>query len=414
MGCTVRQGIQVYRSFVIGLILPIVLSGCLTNDSVEPDSANIAPSTTGANGAPKLLGNAPRMVKVGVAYAFHPKATDPEADPLSFSINNKPTWIDFDETIGYLSGIPLLGHEGTYSNIEIIVSDGESLTKLKPFSITVEPTTAPNMPPEIDGDPTLGVIVGETYSFTPFGWDPDGDILTYSIQNKPSWATFNSATGHLSGTPQAGQDGINTDIAITVFDNNSAASLPAFSIIVFAGNTAPHISGTPATISAVGHNYSFTPTALDPTSDELTYSIQNKPVWAQFNKSTGTLSGTPQAGDVGSFSNIEISVSDGEFSDVLPGFTITVNQFNLGSVTLNWVAPTQNEDGTALINLNGYKIYYGTSPGNYSNQITINNPGITSYVIDNLAPDTWYFASKSFNASGMESAYSNQVSRTVN
>jgi Fibronectin type III domain len=91
-----------------------------------------------------------------------------------------------------------------------------------------------------------------------------------------------------------------------------------------------------------------------------------------------------------------------------------VNQVSLGSATLNWIPPTQNTDGSALTDLAGYRIYYSTSPGNYPNQITINNPGITTYVVDNLTPNTWYFVSTSFNSSGMESDFSNVATRTIN
>jgi hypothetical protein len=282
------------------------------------------------------------------------------------------------------------------------------------FSISVEPNTTPNMPPEIDGTPATSVTVGDTYTFAPTGSDPDGDPLTYSIQGKPGWATFSASTGQLSGAPQRGDEGTYTDIAITVSDNVSAASLPAFSITVNAANAAPAISGTPSSSVTAGTAYSFTPTASDPDGDTLTFSIQNMPPWAQFNTASGALSGTPQAGDAGSYANISISVSDGNLGNTLPEFTITVNQVSLGSVTLNWTPPTQNTDGSVLTDLAGFKIYYGTSPDNYPNEITIDNPGITTFVVDNLTPDTWYFVSTAFNASGEESDFSNIATRTIN
>ncbi len=126
------------------------------------------------------------------------------------------------------------------------------------------------------------------------------------------------------------------------------------------------------------------------------------------------MSGTPQVGDAGSYTNISIGVSDGNLSDTLPGFTITVNQVSLGSATLNWTPPTQNTDGSNLMDLAGYKIYYGTSPDSYLNQITINNPGVTTYVVDNLTPNTWYLVSTAFNSSGMESDVSNVATKTIN
>ena len=175
---------------------------------------------------------------------------------------------------------------------------------------------------------------------------------------------------------------------------------------------APQISGTPSPSVNVGQGYSFTPTAADLNGDNLTFSIQNKPSWATFSSSTGQLSGTPQVGDAGTYANISISVSDGNLSDTLPNFTITVNQVSLGSATLNWTPPTQNTDGTALTDLAGYRLFWGP-PGNRSNSVTINNPGLTSYVVDNLAPGTYEFVATAFNAVGMDSQYSNSAIKTV-
>jgi len=409
-----RQGTQAYRNVVAGLVLPVTLASCFMHEPVDPADLSNTPPPTGNNNAPEIWGNAPRVVRVGVDYSFTPEAMDPDGDPLSFSISNEPTWLTFDASNGRLSGVPLLGNEGTYNDIEIAVSDGLLTTNLPRFSISVEPNTTPNMPPEIDGTPATSVTVGDTYTFTPTGSDPDGDPLTYSIQNRPGWAAFSSSTGQLAGTPQPGDEGPYADIAITVSGGVSAASLPAFSITVNAGNAAPTISGTPSLIINVGQSYSFTPTASDPDGDNLTFSIQNMPPWAQFNTASGALSGTPQAGDAGSYANISISVSDGNLGNTLPEFTITVNQVSLGSVTLNWTPPTQNTDGSVLTDLAGFKIYYGTSPDNYPNEITIDNPGITTFVVDNLTPDTWYFVSTAFNASGEESDFSNIATRTIN
>ena len=82
-------------------------------------------------------------------------------------------------------------------------------------------------------------------------------------------------------------------------------------------------------------------------------------------------------------------------------------------MTLNWTAPTENEDGSPLEDLSGYRIYWGATPGNYPNSVTIDNPGLTTYVVDNLAPGTYEFVATSFNAAGVESGYSNAATKTV-
>ena len=87
-------------------------------------------------------------------------------------------------------------------------------------------------------------------------------------------------------------------------------------------NVAPTIAGDANTTVSVGQPYSFTPTAGDADGDALTFSIENKPAWADFNASNGALTGTPTA--YGATADINISVSDGEASASLPLFTITV------------------------------------------------------------------------------------------
>jgi len=180
------------------------------------------------------------------------------------------------------------------------------------------------------------------------------------------------------------------------------------------GNQAPTISGNPPAAVMVGESYSFTPTASDPDGDPLTFSIANKPNWASFDTGTGRLSGNPTLANVGMTSNIRITVSDGDLSASTSSFAIDVTQTGTASTTLSWTAPTMNEDGTTLTDLAGYKIYYGKSSRNYTNTIQIDNPSVTTYVVDNLSPDTYYFAATSVNSSGIESRYSGEAVKTLN
>lgn len=81
-----------------------------------------------------------------------------------------------------------------------------------------------------------------------------------------------------------------------------------------------------------------------------------------------------------------------------------------GSITVAWVAPTANTDGTALNNLAGYRIRYGTSQANLDQLISISNPGATSHKLTSLPGATYYFVMTALNASGIESQQSNVVS----
>jgi hypothetical protein len=163
----------------------------------------------------------------------------------------------------------------------------------------------------------------------------------------------------------------------------------------------------------VGQAYSFKPTATDADGDNLTFAISGKPSWASFNTATGKLAGTPAAADVGSHEEITISVSDGQSTTNLAQFAINVVQQSNGSVSLAWAAPTENTDGSTLTNLEGYKIHYGTQSHNYSTTVTLENAGITRYVIENLAPGKYYFAISAVSASGAESDLSGEASKVL-
>ena len=196
-------------------------------------------------------------------------------------------------------------------------------------------------------------------------------------------------------------------------DDGASSAAPTPTPTPTPTNSAPRISGNPASAVNVGDAYSFTPTASDADGDSLTFSIANMPGWASFDSATGELSGQPTLGDVGTYSNISISVSDGTVSASLSGFTITVNQMSSLSATLSWTAPTQNEDGSALEDLAGYKIYWGTTPGNYTNSVTIDTIGTTTYVVENLSPGTYEFVATAYNTSGVESRYSSPATKVL-
>jgi hypothetical protein len=66
-----------------------------------------------------------------------------------------------------------------------------------------------------------------------------------------------------------------------------------------------------------------------------------------------------------------------------------------------------------MTDLAAYRINYGTDPGNLSETVEINGVGVTTRVIENLSPGTWYFVIRAANARGAESAPSNVVSKVI-
>jgi len=198
--------------------------------------------------------------------------------------------------------------------------------------------------------------------------------------------------------------GCNND---TSASNGDAVSNPSAPSAV--ANSGLTISGSPVSSVAAGSSYSFRPTADDARGAALTFAIKNQPGWARFDPSTGTLAGTPTTAYVGSSAEIVITVSDGSATAALPGFSIEVTQTTAGAAALSWVVPTE-VTGTELA---GYHIYYGASSTQLTQVVDIGNPDSTSFLIDNLATGTWYFAIKSYTSSNIESSLSAIVSVTI-
>jgi len=379
----------------------------VSSNATTPPSANRAPTIAGVPATTAI---------VGQTFNFAPVGDDPDDNPLTYSIQNRPTWLTFTAATGQVSGTPATANIGSTGPIVITVSDGQASASIQ-FTLTVSaaPSTPPvNRPPTITGSPATSVTAGNSYGFSPVGSDPDGNSLRYSIQNGPSWATFNTNTGRLAGTPTAANVGTSARITISVTDGTATTSLPSFTIQVVArANRPPTISGSPLLSTVVGLLYSFQPSASDPDGNALTFSIQNRPSWATFNTATGRLSGTPGLLDILSFANVTISVTDGTAVVSLPSFNLSVLALANGRATVNWTPPTENTDGTALTDLAGYRIAYGRSADDLDQSVSVTNPGLTSFTVDNLSTGTWYFAVIVVNAAGAESAISNIATKLI-
>jgi hypothetical protein len=190
-------------------------------------------------------------------------AGDVDSDALTFHIQNQPTWASFSAADGHMSGTPSAAAVGTYPDIVVSVSDGKSTAALPAFSVTV---------------------------MAPAAADIDGDQLTFKIQNQPSWANFNSATGALTGNPTAANVNTYSNIIISVTDGIATTSLAPFSItVVQAANGSASLSWTAPTTNSDGSTLSnlagyhvhygtstaMTQTAQVATAGVTTYTLNN-------------------------------------------------------------------------------------------------------------------------------------------
>ena len=228
------------RSTKNALIAVMLLAGTLAfatdaaaggpnNSRCKPGRKNPNCPVTTVNTPPTISGTGGATLTTGQSYSFAPAATDPDGQTLTFTITNRPAWANFSPSTGRLSGTATSAAVGEYMDIRISVSDGSATASLAPFSIVVNQA---NRAPTISGNPATAVLEGQTYSFTPNAGDADGDPLSFTITNRPVWASFDAASGRLSGTPAAGTAGSYANVTIRVSDGTTTATLPAFAVNV--------------------------------------------------------------------------------------------------------------------------------------------------------------------------------------
>lgn len=426
-----------------------------------------------AQAGPTLSGTPPTTAQAGKVYDFAPTVSDAGGTKLTFWASHKPSWATFDTQTGRLTGTPGANDVGTTPPIKISASyparDTTRWLVMPEFTITVAAATSTKTTTvttseslTLSGAPPTTVTAGRTYAFKPTVTNPHGTELTFWASHTPRWATFDKTTGELRGTPTSADVGTTPDIKLSISyvvrGTTRWMSLPIFRITVLASSSstpqpepepapepepepAPQspattltMSGTPPTSIAVGQRYDFTPTITNPHGTALTFWASYRPSWATFDTKTGRMTGTPGPGDVGTTPEIKLSISYVVRGVTrwmsLPRFTITVQAApatpdtppttsepelpaGFGNTTLTWLPPTETVSGKALLDLAGYKLLWGTSPGNYTSHLLVSNPGISSWVLEGLAAGTYYFVIVAINKAGEESGFSNMVERVI-
>ncbi len=240
---------------------------------------------------------------------------------------------DFNDIFLNTTRVVIPNQLNTYS----VLSDGSiNLT----CNGNAQPTLVLSCPAPIDENTT------STFSFT---------------SSDDKW--ISDITGSaINGSVLVGTDSItytpNTDfygddiITIIARDNEGSSNIQTCTITVNNINQAPVISGNPMRTIQAGSIYSFVPVASDPDGDNLTFSISNKPLWANFDTNTGQLSGAPNNSQVGNYTSIVISVSDGFTSVSLPSFSINVTENINNNAPQCQTIPTQTATETENFSLN--------------------------------------------------------------
>ena len=218
-----------------------------------------------------------------------------------------------------------------------------------------------NSEPIITGDvgtPVDSIDGGSNYNFTPNGVsDPNEDTLLFIITNQPSWASFNTASGALSGTPSNSDEGIYSGIIIDVTDNRGStiSVIPSFSITVVNINVAPTVSDINTTTDE-NNAAAIELIGSDTNGDSITYSIVTQPTNGTLTVSGASATYNPTANFVGTDS-FTYKANDGYVdSDQNATVTITVNEADVDNDGINDIYDgfsITESDSTTVVSENG-------------------------------------------------------------
>jgi hypothetical protein len=404
------------------LLTTLALAACFDGNSASGTQAGSVPvQSTGAsatNGAPVVAGTPAAEIPAGFPYVFKPTVTDPEGDVVTLQVQGAPRWATFDPSTGELRGTPTDADVGDVTGIVIKASDGKATTTFGPFSVKVKRPTTPtgaagSRPPTISGTPPTTVVAGSGYSFQAVGADPDGDRLTYGATNLPSWLGINTANGILSGTPSSTQAGVYANITLSVTDGNSTASLAAFTITVTAAPAGANSTSAGWTqCGSEGGTCSYSGTK------QVRYGEPFNDRWTAARALTGPVPCTNEFwGDPSPGTGKRCEVVDSLVVDTTTAITPTTTTTTIagatGTATLVWQKPSQNTDGSALVDLAGYIVKYGTDPASLSQTVTLTDPAATRHTLQSLGRGTWYFTVASLTSTGVESDLTPMVNKTI-
>ncbi len=317
---------------------------------VLSDSEQFSITVGEVNRPPVLNAIGNRTVNEGGTLTFTATAIDPDGDDYTFSLSNAPSGASINANSGVFTWTPGYGQSGTYTNVQITVTDDGSPAQSdsEQFSITVGDV---NRPPVLNAIGNRTVNEGSTLNFTATASDPDGDDYTFSLSNAPTGASINPNTGAFTWTTAYGQSGIYTNVQITVTDNGSPAQSDSeqFSITVGDVNRPPVLNVIGNRTVNEGGTLSFTATASDPDGDDYTFSLSNAPSGASINANSGVFTWTPGYGQSGTYTNVQITVTDNgsPAQNDSEQFSITVGDVNRPPV-LNPIGNQTIDEGDTL------------------------------------------------------------------
>ncbi|WP_219892165.1 putative Ig domain-containing protein [Chamaesiphon polymorphus] len=198
------------------------------------------------NAAPVIKSQPELEVIGGKNYQYQIQAEDLNGDSLSYKLLSAPSGMAIDPSTGLVSWNTSAGEIGNYQLV-VEVSDERGGIVQQNYNLAVI-TPPPNRPPVFTSNPLVDANINSEYKYQATAKDLDGDVLTFSLVNKPIGMVIDASTGVIKWTPDAQQFG-NYDVTVKVDDGKGAVANQIYKIAVAnaVGNSVPIITSTPIT-----------------------------------------------------------------------------------------------------------------------------------------------------------------------
>jgi len=231
--------------------------------------------------------------------------------------------------------------------------DGQNATSVSGI-LTIISSGTFNSPPQLATISNRSVNEQTLLSLTATATDPDGDLLTFSLEpGAPAGASINASNGVFTWTPTEAQGPSTNPIAVRVTDDGSppASDIRSFTVVVNEVNSAPVLAPVSDQIAFAGIPLIVTNSAtdFDIPENKLTFTLDfGAPEGAAIDEASGVFTWTPAAAQMPGTNRVTVRVTDAgltSLSDVqsfnivvVPPPMIESIVASEGSITIRWAA----------------------------------------------------------------------------
>ncbi len=271
-------------------------------------------------------------------YTHDVDAADPDdaAGTLRFALNLAPPGMVIDHVTGVIAWTPLAASPG--EPVQVVAFDPRGGVATQGFTVVVANV---NDAPVIGSRPVYQALVNVGYRYDVNATDEDGDALAYELGAGPAGLAIDPASGLVTWTPAAGQEGTAT-VTVVARDAPGATGSQTYTLVVQAANRAPFFTSVAPATASEDRLYTYDANATDPDGNPLTYQLAGLlPADLTCDPATGLVQWTPSAAYNGDVVTVQVWAADA-FIGTSQTFTVTVAPVNDAPVFTS--APVTNAE----------------------------------------------------------------------